>query len=293
MAAWGRTVNPVSRPALRYHGGKFRLAKWIMQFSPPHLIYTEAFGGAAGVLLQKPRCHGEVYNDLDEELVSFFRCLQSPVLRDQLVQACTFTPYARSEFELAWEPSQDIVERARRTCIRAQMGFGSAGATKGTTGLRIDTMKQYSTAQMDWAAYPPVLLDVASRFQGVLIENRTAVEVLLQHDCEETLHYVDPPYVHSSRSLRGNGGYRHEMTDDDHAQLLEVLRNLEGMVVLSGYATALYQDALKGWQMHSTPSRISAGRGAGVRTEVAWLNPACTAALDHSFGGLFSQETTC
>lgn len=278
---------------MRYHGGKFRLANWIMRFFPPHMIYTEAFGGAAGVMLQKKRCHGEVYNDLDDEMVSFFRCLQSPRLRDQLVQACTFTPYARAEFELAWEPTTDIVERARRTCIRAQMGFGSAGATKGTTGLRIDTMKQYSTAQMDWAAYPPVLLNVAARFQGVLLENRDAVDVLLQHDSDQTLHYVDPPYVHSTRSLRNNRGYRHEMTDQQHVKLLDVLSNLSGMVVLSGYDTDLYREALKGWNVHSTPSRISGGRGAAVRTEVAWVNPACAAALEHSVGSLFSQENVC
>lgn len=279
-----------TRPALRYHGGKWRLANWILQFFPAHRVYTEAFGGAAGVLLQKQRCHGEVYNDLDGDVVAFFRALQSPELRDRLVQAVTLTPYARSEFELAWLPTDDLVERARRVCIRAQMGFGSAGATKGATGLRTDTMRQYSTAQMDWAAYPPVLLDVAERFQAVLIENRPAVDVLQQHDSPETLHFVDPPYVHSTRQLRNSSGcYRHEMDDADHIELLEVLASLRGMVVLSGYATGMYSEALKGWQIHSTNARISAGRGTGLRTEVAWLNPACVAALARGHGGLFAQ----
>lgn len=278
----------VTRPALRYHGGKFRLAKWVMQFFPPHRIYTEAFGGAAGVLLQKPRCHGEVYNDLDGNVVAFFRCLQQPALRDQLVQAITLTPYARSEFDLAWEPTDDLVERARRTAIRAQMGFGSAGATKGSTGLRTDTMRRYSTAQMDWAAYPPVLLDVAERFQQVLIENRPAEVVLRQHDSPETLHFVDPPYVHSTRELRGSTGcYRHEMTDGEHIQLLLELGQLTGMVVLSGYGSDLYADALPGWTSYRTQARISAGRGSGIRTEVVWLNPACSRALGHATGGLF------
>ena len=278
----------VTRPALRYHGGKFRLASWVMQFFPPHRIYTEAFGGAAGVLLQKPRSHGEVYNDLDDNVVAFFRCLQSPELRGRLVQAITLTPYARAEFDLAWQPTDDLVERARRTAIRAQMGFGSAGATKGSTGLRTDTMRKYTTAQMDWAAYPPVLLDVAERFQQVLIENRTAVDVLQQHDSPETLHFVDPPYVHSTRVLRSQGGYRHEMSDDDHAELLGVLRELQGMVVLSGYASDLYADELPGWISHSTSARISSGRGTGLRTEVVWLNPACAAALDRAQGELFA-----
>lgn len=282
-------MTTITRPALRYHGGKFRLAAWVMRFFPPHRIYTEAFGGAAGVLLQKPRSHGEIYNDLDGDVVAFFRCLQRPDLRDRLVQACTLTPYARAEFELAWESTDDPVERARRVCIRAQMGFGSAGATKGSTGLRTDTMRKYTTAQMDWAAYPPVLLDVAERFQQVLVENRPAVDVLQQHDSDETLHFVDPPYVHSTRVLRSQGGYRHEMTDDDHIELLDVLARLQGMVVLSGYATDLYADLLTGWQVHTTSARISSGRGAGVRTESVWINPACSAALSSAAGGLFSE----
>lgn len=283
-------MSAVTRPALHYHGGKFRLAEWVMRFFPPHRIYTETFGGAAGVLLQKERSHGEIYNDLDGDIVNFFRCLQQPELRDRLVQACTLTPYARAEFERAWEPTDCPVERARRVCIRAQMGFGSAGATKGSTGLRTDTMRRYSTAQMDWASYPPVLLDVAERFQQVLVENRPAVDVLQQHDSEETLHFVDPPYVHSTRVLRSQNGYRHEMTDEDHAGLLEVLGGLRGMVVLSGYATDMYADLLQDWQVHSTSARISSGRGTGVRIEVIWLNPACADALERSHGGLFAKE---
>lgn len=283
----------VTRPALRYHGGKFRLASWVMKFFPPHRIYTEAFGGAAGVLLQKPRSHGEVYNDLDGNVVAFFRCLQSHELRDRLVQAITLTPYARAEFDLAWEHTDDLVERARRTAIRAQMGFGSAGATKGSTGLRTDTMRRYSTAQMDWAAYPPVLLDVAERFQAVLIENRPAVDVLQQHDSPDTLHFVDPPYVLSTRVLRNSSGcYRHEMSDDDHIELLGVLRELQGMVVLSGYASDLYAEELPGWISNSTDARISSGRGTALRTEVAWLNPACANALNLQHGGLFSGLVT-
>lgn len=286
-------MTNVTRPALRYHGGKFRLASWVMRFFPPHRIYTEAFGGAAGVLLQKPRSHGEVYNDLDGNVVAFFRCLQSPELRDKLVQAITLTPYARAEFDLAWEHTDDLVERARRTAIRAQMGFGSAGATKGSTGLRTDTMRRYSTAQMDWAAYPPVLLDVAERFQAVLVENRPAVDVLQQHDSPDTLHFVDPPYVLSTRVLRNSSGcYRHEMSDDDHVELLGVLRELQGMMVLSGYASDLYADELPGWVSNSTDARISSGRGTALRTEVAWLNPACANALNLQHGGLFSGLVT-
>lgn len=269
-----------SRPALRYHGAKFRLAPWIMSFFPPHLIYTEVFGGAAGVLLQKPRAHGEVYNDLDGDVVDFFRVLRDPDLRTKLIQSCQLTPYARVEFEAAWQPTDDLIERARRTCIRAQMGFGSAGATKGSTGLRTDLKRRFTTAQQDWAAYPQAIALAGARFAGVLIEHRPAVDVLRAHDGPETLHFIDPPYVHSTRVLRKKGGYRHEMTDADHRELLGVVGSLVGMVVLSGYENTLYTEFLAGWERHQTSSRISAGRGTKTKTECVWLNSACSQALD-------------
>ena len=278
----------ITRPALRYHGAKFRLAPWCMQFFPPHRIYTEAFGGAAGVLLRKPRAYAEVYNDLDGDVVNFFRVLRDPATREKLELALSLTPYARDEFDLAWEHTDEAIERARRTAIRAQMGFGSAGATKGSTGLRTDTKRKHTTAQMDWLSYPAAIAAAGQRFAGVLIENRPAIDVLQQHDTTETLHFIDPPYVHDTRVLRSQGGYRHELSDDDHDDLLAAILELEGFVVLCGYESDLYNDALTGWEKHSTDARISAGRGTAMRQEVVWLNPACSSAL-HARSGLFAE----
>lgn len=278
----------VTRPALRYHGGKFRLAPWILQFFPPHGCYVEPFGGAAGVLLRKPRVYAEVYNDLDADIVNFFRVLRDPVLREDLVQACRLTPYARDEFDAAYLPTDDQLERARRTCVRAAMGFGSAGATKATTGFRTDTRRKYGTAQHNWADYPSAIASIGERFSGVLIENRDALEVIESHDGPDTLHFIDPPYVHETRSMRNKGGYRHELDDAGHHRLLDALQAVDGMVVLCGYESAVYA-ALRGWEQHSTSARISGGRGTSLRTEVVWLNPACSAALHQSRGGLFAE----
>lgn len=272
-------MNDMSRPALRYHGGKFRLAGWIQSFFPGHTCYVEPFGGAAGVLLQKARCYAEVYNDLDGMVVNFFRVLRDPVLRQRLIDAVIATPYARDEFTAAWDETDEPIELARRLCIRAQMGFGSAGATKSCTGFRIDTKREYGTAQHLWAQYPATLATVGERFAGVLIENRPAVEVMSQHDAPETLHYVDPPYVHSTRTRPRTGGYRHELTDGDHIDLLTTLKALKGYVVLSGYDTSLYNDLLPGWSKYSTSARISAFRGSETRNEVVWVNPRCGDAL--------------
>lgn len=271
-----------THPVLRYHGAKWRLAGWIMSFFPTHTSYVEPFGGAAGVLLQKKRSYAEIYNDLDGNVANFFRVLRDPNTRSKLVEQLVLTPYARTEFELAWQPTDDPIESARRIAIRAQMGFGSAGATKGITGFRIDTKREYGTAQHLWTQYPSAVVAAGQRLSGVLIENRPAIDVMQQHDSPKTLHFVDPPYVHATR-VRGEGkdrGYRHEMTDADHVKLLQFLKNLTGYVVLSGYKSKLYDDLLKDWTYFETSSRISAGRGAGVRTESVWINQVCVRALD-------------
>lgn len=283
-------MSDVKRPVIRYHGAKFRMARWVMAHFPPHRIYTEAFGGAAGVLIQKTRAYSEIYNDLDGDVVNLFEVIREPALRARLVHDLVMTPYARGEFERAWKPTDDLVESARRLVIRAMMGFGSAGATKGSTGFRIDTKREYETAQHTWAMYPANLAAVGERLAGVLIENRPAIEVIMGHDTPETLHYVDPPYLHETR-CRANGkgrGYRHEMDTDDHLALLDALRGgVEGMVVLSGYASDLYDQALPAWEKRTTKARISGGRGTATREEVVWLNPACVEAL-HGARGLFA-----
>lgn len=276
----------VAHPVIRYHGGKFRLAQWVISHFPQHTCYTEVFGGAAGVLIQKPRAYAEVYNDLDGEIVNLFAVLRSEKNRTKLIEQLILTPYARDEFELAWEHSDDVVERARRIVIRAQMGFGSAGATKGKTGFRIDTKRQYGTAQMLWAEFPHHLDQIGQRLQGVLIENRNAIRVLKDHDTPTTLHYVDPPYVHDTRYVGVKYGsfYRYEMDDLQHIELLKTLLKLEGMVVLSGYENDMYNDYLKGWTKRSIQARIASHRGAGLRTECLWISP--NAQHTDLFGGV-------
>lgn len=280
-----------TRPVLRYHGGKFRLAPWVIKHFPPHRCYVEPFGGAAGVLIQKDRAYAEVYNDLDGDIVNLFRVLREPGQCARLIDQLLLTPYARDEFAAAYEPTEDPIERARRTLIRAEMGFGSVGATKGHTGFRIDTRRKHGTAQALWARFPESLARVCDRLSGVMIENRPALNVIDQHDAEDTLFYVDPPYLMSTRCVSARHGryYHCEMTGDDHHQLLAKLCAAKGMVVLSGYPSDAYKEALLGggWVMAKTEARISAARGTALRTECLWLNPACSRAIERS--GLFGQ----
>jgi DNA adenine methylase len=282
----------LKRPVLRYHGGKFRLAAWIRSFFPPHTIYVEPFGGAGSVLLTKPRAYAEVFNDMDGDVVNFFKVLRDPASRSALCEACELTPYAREEFEAAFLPTDEPIERARHLAIRAAMGFGSAGATKETTGFRIDSSRKHLTAYHDWDRYPAAVAAVGDRLKGVLIECRPAIEVMLQHDGPDTLHYVDPPYLHSTRvraSTKVLRYYKHEMTDWQHEDLITALRNLQGFVVLSGYHSELYAKRLADWSEQSTRARKSSFRGTGISTEVAWLNPRCLLTLEKSKSNIAAQ----
>ncbi len=285
-------MTAVKKPALRYHGAKFRIASWVTGFFPAHRCYVEPFGGAAGVLLQKPRAYAEIYNDLDDDIVNLFSVLRDPVSAARLIELLQLTPYSRSEFQLAYLPTDDRLERARRTVVRAGMGFGSAGATKGSTGFRVDTRRKYGTAQDLWIKYPATLSPIVERLTGVMIENRPALDVIAQHDAEDTLFYVDPPYLLGTRQMQGGerGYYRFEMTNEQHVALLDALHHVKGMVVVSGYPHPLYDQHLSGWTRHTTTSRIAAGRGCTTRVEVIWLNPRCAAALAAQDTPLFAQR---
>ena len=259
------TLCGPSRPIVRWHGGKWRLAPWVISHFPPHRIYVEPYGGGASVLLRKDRSYAEVYNDLDEEIVNLFRIARDQ--GDELIRRLELTPFSRVEFQASYAAASDPMERARQTVIKAYMGFGSSSITR-VSGFRNSCTRSGTTPAHDWARYPDALRATVARLQGVVIENRDAVNVMDQHDGPETLHYVDPPYLPETRNPGHD--YAHELTQEDHEALLERLTTLRGMVVLSGYPSAKYDDALKGW---TRLEKASMADGARPRTEVLWLSP--------------------
>lgn len=252
------------RPIVRWHGGKWKLAPWIIGHFPPHRVYTESFGGGASVLLRKPHSYAEVYNDLDGEIVNLFRVARED--GDKLRESLHYTPFARAEFDLSYQPTQDPLEQARRTVVRSFMGFGSNSHNQ-PTGFRANSNRLGTTPSHDWANYPKALELIVQRLQGVVIENRDALAVIESHDCPEALHYVDPPYVHSARDKGVD--YRHEMSDEDHRRLAGFLRSLRGSVVLSGYRSALYNELYADWVCVEKAAHAD---GARDRVEVLWMN---------------------
>lgn len=259
-----------TRPALRYFGGKWRIAPWIVEHLPPHRCYVEPFGGAASVLVRKARSYAEVYNDLDGGGVNLFR-----VLRDrgpELIEALRLTPFAREEFEAAYGPTDCELERARRLVILSFMGFGSNSVSGRKTGFRANSSRSGTTPAGDWANLPEAYPALVARLRGVVIENRDALAVMRAHDAPDTLHYLDPPYA---LETRGSERYTHDMPDIDQVRMLNAALTLQGMVIISGYETGIYDRFLWGWKKLKHDAFTD---GARPRTECLWISPRAVAA---------------
>ena len=270
------------RPVLRYHGGKWRIASWIISFFPAHRIYVEPFGGAGSVLMRKERCYAEVYNDLDDDVVAVFRVLRDPVKAAELERRIRLTPWSRVEFYASYEEPHDDIDRARMVVVRSFMSFGSTSRRKNRTGFRAKAYRERVPAMADWSTWPEEIRCFVDRLRAVCIENQPALKVIEQQDSRDTLFYVDPPYpIETRTSVKCESdqdrAYAHDLTTDDHRQLAAALRACKGMVVVSGYACDLYDRELyAGWERHEKEALAD---GARPRTEVVWLNPACSAAL--------------
>ncbi len=259
-----KSTPQISTPVLRYYGGKWRLASWILSHFPPHRIYVEPFGGAASVLLRKPPAEIEVYHDLDGEVVNFFR-----VLREQpgaLARAVALTPYARAEYLLAHDSTDDPVERARRFAVRAWQGIGGA-TVQWRTGWR---WRLDGRIVAEWNRLPDVVRVAAERLKEVIIENLPAEAVIGRYDTPETLFYCDPPYLPATRSKWREKGYAHEMGEKEHRALAELLGSVRGMVIISGYDHPLYDEWYRGWRKVCRAARTQNG---SVSAECLWLSP--------------------
>lgn len=276
--------SAIKRPALRYFGGKWNLAPWIISHFPNHVSYVDPFGGGASVLLQKPRSRVETYNDLNGGVVNFFRVLRDQP--DELVHKLSLTPYAREEFLLALEPSQDSLEQARRTFVKLWMSIGSGGKTRPGNWRYVKNLNARSTKAPAGYWTLEHLYLVADRLMGVQIEQRDAFYLIPHYDTHQTLTYLDPPYLPDKRT--SSEQYEHEFTEEDHERLAGLAHALEGYCVLSGYPSDLYADLYEvhGWRRVETTVRINSSRLARekevYRTEALWLSPRTWAALSEN-----------
>lgn len=247
---------------LKYPGAKNRIADWICGHIPKHDVYLEPYAGSLAVFFNKGPCHIETVNDIHDEVVNYFRVLRDDP--EELQKRIGLTPYSRSEYEKAYEKTDNDVERARRFCVRCWMGFGCSNRYKN--GFKSGQQTHSPNPSKAWSELPELMKIASERLKGVQIECLPALELIGRYNTEDVFMYIDPPYLHGTRK---NYLYKYEMQDSDHEDLLKVLVKHPGKILLSGYESEMYGDYLRGWKRACKDTRAEAGVR---RTEVLWMN---------------------
>lgn len=258
------------KPPFTYFGGKIKLAERIVALFPQHEHYVEPFAGSLSVLLAKPPSHMETVNDLDGDLVTFWRILRERPA--DLERACFLTPHSRAEHKASFKSAEDDLERARRVWVRLTQGRG--GHTSRRTGWHYNQNPAGHSVSIPGFldAYVKRMPSTVLRLRGVSLECRSAADVIRDYGRHpRVLIYADPPYLGSVRA--SHDGYATEMlSEEEHRDLLWSLLGCRAAVVLSGYASPLYDDLLCTWSRREIATQTGNGGSDRARVEVLWSN---------------------
>lgn len=282
------------KPPFSYYGGKTRMAPWIASLFPEHRVYVEPFCGSAAVLLEKRRSTHEIINDVDGDVINFFR-----MLRDRpgdLEVACALTPYARDEFDACHPDTTtedlDEIERARRWWARSSMSFASTGTA--ATGFSTSIIRGANNAR-SMASRVGRFASIAERLRNVVIENKDALSVIARYDAPDAVLYLDPPYAAETRTSyrdgrRPGGDYTHEFAgEEDHRAIAAIAKEYSGTVLISGYPGPLYEELYGDWVRveRTVVRRATNGRsGANPKvTEAVWCSAGVADRLFEAGGG--------
>lgn len=275
------------RSPIRWFGGKGMMAKKIIALFPPHRTYVEPFGGGASVLIAKKPSPIEVYNDIDSGLINFFRVLRDPVKFERFHRLVALTPYSREEYNFCrkiWEDCKNDVERAHLWYIIARQSFSGVFGTSWSSVIT-ESSRRMARSVSGYLSAIQQLPAITTRLQRVQIEHADWRRILERYDTEDTLFYLDPPYVLETRK---DTRYAHELTAEDYHELIQRLLILTGKVVLSGYRHPTYEPLEKaGWIRYDYPTVSHAaghtqatgilGPGSGKRmqsrVESIWVKP--------------------
>lgn len=224
----------------------------------------EPFAGSLAVFFAKIPCKIETLNDLDGDIVNYFRIIRDDP--ERLIKALKMTPYARDEYYGAFKAaeSDSDVERARKFAVRCWQGFGCSNLYRN--GFRSSQQSSSPHTTKEWQEIPERLVQASKRLLNAQIENLPAIEIISRYNTPDVFIYADPPYLHGTRK---NYLYKHEMEDAEHVRLLEALLRHPGKVILSGYDNDLYNNMLSGWRKESIGTQAEKGL---KRTEVIWMN---------------------
>lgn len=247
---------------LKYPGGKWRIAEWIISHFPPHKVYCEPFFGSGAVFFKKEPAAIETINDISGDIVNLFKvCREHP---RELAAALELTPWAREEYVNCHDIAGDEIERARRLLVRHHQSFG-------TTNSNLNTWRHSQTynsprCPAQWSELPGTVMQICGRLKEAQIENIDALTLIERYDDPQTLLYLDPPYI---QELRKRGMYKYEMTDEGHVKLLELIKKSKSKICLSAYDSDLYNSELKDWYTAEKQTTAQMGKS---RTEKLYMN---------------------
>lgn len=264
---------------LNYPGSKWGLSSWIISKFPKHHSYLEPYFGSGAILFNKNPSNIETVNDLDSRVYKLFKMIRENP--HELADSIRLTPYSREEYQRTYDFIFDNdIEEIRQFLIQCWQGHGFR--TNGhRSGWKNDVQgreRAYNCKQ--WSGLPESIISVADRLKQVQIENMNAIDLIKRFNFPNVLIYADPPYLLSTRSKKS---YRHEMTEQDHCELLEVLLQHKGTVILSGYESDLYNNYLKGWNKDYYDTYAV---NHSKRKEVLWMNYEQEKQVALSIGGL-------
>lgn len=252
---------------LRYPGAKWNIASQLVSMIPKHHSYVEPYFGSGAVLFSKAPSHIETINDIDSNVTNLFRCIQQDP--ERLARMVMTTPFSREIYEKQFEPQNrryiSNYQKATEFLIVCWQGFGIRANAK--VGWKCDIAgRERMYALWDWYKLPEEIIVTAERLRQVQIENRPALEVIERFDRENVFMYIDPPYLLHTRTGKQ---YKHEMTDDDHEELLNKLLQNKAKIMISGYESDMYNEYLKKWNKVTLDSHAEGGK---LRKEVVWMN---------------------
>ena len=256
---------------LQYPGKKNSIANWVISHFPQNyqsMTYLEPFFGSGCIFFRKERSAVETINDLDNEIFNLF--LQIRDNPEELMMLLMNTPWSRAEYDLAFVKTENPVEQARRCLVR--FWFAIAANLRTKNSMRFEILRNSGALTRFHQSLPEIIMLASERLKHnkksiVQIENRNVFELLPKYNCENVFMYLDPPYMPETRKKKKV--YKHELTSDEHEELLKLICQSKAKIIISGYRSELYTHYLNGWRLEQTTAKDQAGNN---RTECIWMN---------------------
>lgn len=283
---WGEVKPPKvpkleKRTPLIYYGGKSRDADWILSFAPPHKCWVDVFGGGGAISFRKPPSEVEVYNDIGN-VANFFKVLREQ--GEELFKMLYLTPFSRQELKESTKWEEYMVPGKELEWARMWFTVVNQGYTHEEKCNTWHIAKQVNSVRAHFNRVLEIP-DLVERMQNMHIERYSFEKIVELYDQEDTLFYMDPPYMKESRASQNN--YLNEMTYDQHCLMLELAVKLKGQCIISGYASNLYDDVLKSWRRVEKTAKSAIQNshsinGRSDRTEVLWIKEHKTGLWDET-----------